>query len=717
MDGLPCTLSVERHTGKGTLLHTPEAVELDGIRELPVLDEKGNLVGHVEHLRLADKALTGVVRFDDSLAGDVARNAVSDRSIRGLALNYEGLAGPASMTGAEISKWRPINVRLAKTPDDPRLGFIVTEMQRREASFEPSTFNASDRTVSVVWSTGAKVRRTDWWTGESWDEVLSLDPGHVRMGRLTSGAAPLLATHDAGSLNNVLGVVSTAWLANGEGHATVRFSEREDVKPVLNDVRNGILKSVSVGYKVHRTEVDEGTNPPTQRVIDWEPHELSLVPIPADSTARVRSALNTTTAEGNDVMELQTERTRVASILELTKRHGLADMAPAMIENGVSLDEVRRQVLNHLADRDSTGTETRRTFSLSREDSESHRRTHMVEALYCRAAVKPVTGPAEEFRHMSVADMAGECLRARGINTGRLSRSEMITRALHSTSDFSNLLLGVGERSLRDAYVMYSRGLKTIARQKLARDFRPQQRLQLSEAPALLKVNEAGEFTYGTMSEAKESYSLATYGRIFGLSRQGLVNDDLGAFSRTLMEFGKAAAALENQRLVDVLTSNPTMHDSVALFHATHANLGMAGAISVTALGEARKKMRLQTGLDGTTVLDLEPVYLVVPAALETIANQYVTQITPAQSSNVNPFVGLSVVTDPRLDAASATAWYLACDPMQCDHLEYSFLEGFEGPYIEERVGFEVDGFEIKCRLDFACAVLDWRGLVKNAGS
>jgi hypothetical protein len=240
----------------------------------------------------------------------------------------------------------------------------------------------------------------------------------------------------------------------------------------------------------------------------------------------------------------------------------------------------------------------------------------------------------------------------------------------------------------------------------------------LGEAPELLKVNEHGEVTRGGMAEAKQSYTLATYARIFGITRQALVNDDLGAFAEMSQKFGRAAAEFIAKELVAKLTSNPTMDDGVVLFHATHGNLGTAGVISITTLAEALKLMRLQKGLDGKTPVDVTPKYLVVPAALEVVARQYVAQINATKASDVNPFnADLEVVVDPRLDANSATAWYLAADASSIDTIEYSFLEGEPGPQFESRAGFDVEGIETKVRLDFGCGVVDHRGLFKNAGA
>ena len=74
-------------------------------------------------------------------------------------------------------------------------------------------------------------------------------------------------------------------------------------------------------------------------------------------------------------------------------------------------------------------------------------------------------------------------------------------------------------------------------------------------------------------------------------------------------------------------------------------------------------------------------------------------------------------IVEPRLDAVASvgdTNWYTAADPSSIDTIEYCYLEGQQGVYIETRQGFEVDGVEIKARLDFAAAAIDFRGLQKN---
>lgn len=156
------------------------------------------------------------------------------------------------------------------------------------AETDPSTFDAEKRTVEIVWSTGAKVLRRSW-DGPFYEELL-MGSENIRMDRLNNGA-PLLDTHGRFSVKQQLGVVERAWLVNGEGRAVVRFSKREDVEPVFQDVKDGIVRKVSVGYRLWKLEkIEEADSDiPTMRAVDWEPNEISLAPMAADDGSQVRA--------------------------------------------------------------------------------------------------------------------------------------------------------------------------------------------------------------------------------------------------------------------------------------------------------------------------------------------------------------------------------------------------------------------------------------------
>ena len=132
--------------------------------------------------------------------------------------------------------------------------------------------------------------------------------------------------------------------------------------------------------------------------------------------------------------------------------------------------------------------------------------------------------------------------------------------------------------------------------------------------------------------------------------------------------------------------------------------------------------MGTQTGVDGLTIINVRPAFIIVPATLEVTAEQLLAvNMIPAKSTDVVPqsLRTLTVICEPRLDAAvnGDKAWYMSANPGQIDTIEYAYLEGQNGVYIETRVGFDVDGVEIKARLDFGAKAIDWRGLFKNPGA
>ncbi|MGA2789128.1 MAG: hypothetical protein ABSF60_16540 [Verrucomicrobiota bacterium] len=358
---------------------------------------------------------------------------------------------------------------------------------------------------------------------------------------------------------------------------------------------------------------------------------------------------------------------------------------------------------------------------------------------------------AREYRNFKLIDMAKEYLAFKGVNPRGMDVTRIADLALQgpsrgpeffmggaeSTSDFPAILANVANKTLRQGYEAYPRTFQPFCRQVTAQDFKPINRVMLADAPTLQPLNEKGEYHRANLTDNNINYSLGTYGEIVALTRKVIINDDLQAFTRVPALLGVAAAQLESNTVWGIITSNPAAlyagdKNSTALFHANHGNLltGAASsidntvqnAVPLTALGKARGAMRLQKGPQGTP-LNLIPRFIAVPTALETYMLQlvYPINIASADATRVVPewVRSLVPVVEPRLDAATngTTAWYLIADPAQIDTAEYCYLEGQQGVYIETKQGFEVDGVEIKARMDFGAAALDFRGLQKNAGA
>lgn len=167
-------------------------------------------------------------------------------------------------------------------------------MQRR-AFIAPESINANDRTIEIVWTTGARATQFNWDLG-SFTEELEVSNKAVNMERLNAGSAPFLAMHNAFELEAVLGVVEKAWIdeEKSEGRAIIRFGkDDEKIDKVWNLVAQGIIRNISVGYTVEEYEVYEEIGEKIFRAVKWTPLELSAVTVPADAKATVRAETRT----------------------------------------------------------------------------------------------------------------------------------------------------------------------------------------------------------------------------------------------------------------------------------------------------------------------------------------------------------------------------------------------------------------------------------------
>ena len=129
---------------------------------------------------------------------------------------------------------------------------------------------------------------------------------------------------------------------------------------------------------------------------------------------------------------------------------------------------------------------------------------------------------------------------------------------------------------------------------------------------------------------------------------------------------------------------------------------------SKASLSEAREVMRKRTGTDGKTLIDAKPAYMLVPAELETEAEEILASIQPNTVDDVNVFSGkLKLLVEPRLPDGM---WYLFSDPARLASMRYAHLAGAEGVQIQRREAFDTLGLSFRAYLDFGAGWLDWRG-------
>ncbi len=344
------------------------------------------------------------------------------------------------------------------------------------------------------------------------------------------------------------------------------------------------------------------------------------------------------------------------------------------------------------------------------------------DVLLMRAGIK-VAEPhpaARDLQRMGIVAMAESILSMSGADLRDRSSAGLI-QAAFATDDFPALLGNTANKALALGYETAPVGHTLFTGERDVRDFKPQTLINLSEAPALDDVPELGEYKSGNMQDSATTFQLVTSGKIIEISRQALINDDLGALTSVPSAMGMAARRMEADKVFSVLTTNPDMRDGVPLFHADHGNLSAGAALSLQSLALARAAMRKQKGIAGLGYLDPQPRFLIVPVALETLAEQLIASIVDPSKGNDTPnlqFIrSLTLVADPRLDAVSDKAWYLAAGPNQIDGILRVYLDGQRQPTIIENTEFKRDVYGYKVRHDFGVGVIDHRALHKNPGA
>lgn len=607
--------------------------------------------------------------------------------------------------------------------------------------------DTDSRTVELSFSSETPYGR---WFG---DEILCHDEECINLERFNNGLGTVLFNHDR---NAVVGHIEKVWLEDNRGKALVRFDTDEQSETIFQKVQSGTLQGVSVGYAIKRYEVleDEDTkstngrfNGPAYVVTDWEPLEISIVSVPADPTVGVgRSAeeIHTSidTQEDNTRMD-QEKNLEVQEVKSAPVETGLtqADLQKAMEQErkrtseitamfrdfdvegadeaivlGKSVEEAREMVMDQLRARN-------KGVSVTMGEAESDKFRAAAQDAVLMAAGIPVADAApgaQELRGYSMVEMARESLRRESGSTVNFGDNmELARAAINSTSTFPAIMSNLANKSVMVGFNEAETTYQIWVGKGSNRDFKEAARVALSEAGTLELVPEGGQFKQDSFGEASARTKVATYGKLFSLTRQAIINDDLGLFSKIATKYGSAAKRLVNKMVYAQLTGNVKMQDNVALFDAKHGNVAGTGeALSVKAIAKAITAMRRQKGIQGEATLNITPKYLVVPPELEMTAYQIVNSTAAVDGVNsgvANPYKGrFIVVADAEL--TDPDAWYLVADATQHDTIEVTYLNGVETPRLETRQGFDVDGIEYKVAFDCGVSALDFRGVFKNAG-
>nr|WP_032819807.1 ClpP-like prohead protease/major capsid protein fusion protein [Yersinia kristensenii] len=323
------------------------------------------------------------------------------------------------------------------------------------------------------------------------------------------------------------------------------------------------------------------------------------------------------------------------------------------------------------------------------------------------------------YNSMTLRELARMSLTERGVGVASYNPMQMVGMAFtHSTSDFGNILIDVSNKSILQGWEEAPETFEEWTRKGQLSDFKTAHRVGMGGFQSLRKVREGAEYKYVTTGDKQATIALATYGELFSITRQAIINDDLNMLTDIPMKLGRAAKATIADLVYLILTTNPKMTtDNTPLFDSKHGNL-TSGGIDVANLDKARQMMRTQK--EGERHLNIRPAFILVPTSLESTTNQVIRSSSvkgaDINAGIINPVKDFAtVIAEPRLDDASTKAWYLAA-AQGTDTIEVAYLSGMDTPYIDQQEGFTSDGVTTKVRIDAGVAPVDHRGLVKSSG-
>jgi hypothetical protein len=622
---------------------------------------------------------------------------------------------------------------------------------QRMALVAPNSWSEETRTATVVISTDADV-------GDGFQLLHTVDAI-----RWPSRPLPMDYDHKRSS-DSIWGAVTDLSLQRKENGVTeligtvVVDGPAAAMEIALPRLRTGSAR-FSVDARIHRTREDRSSN--LLVATDWEPNLVSLVPIGQDTHAVMRGdqlndnpasppmtddiqaggdpatidaqrADSTPTAPAPAVdTELQrtaSELRRERDLLRLGQEAGLTtDQVDELIRSGKTMPECSREAvrLMRLRLEGDTVIGHPAQVTVTRDSGDTLLRG-IAAGLEARVRPGVLKGEAaelgREFRSYSLLEMTRQYLESRGTNTRGMSKTELVQRGFHSSSDFPLLFSNLAGKTLDAAYEEEPHTWKPIARQRNLPDFRNANDLIVAGSLTPELLLEGGEYKAGTLVEDQHTWNLSTYARKITLTRQAIINDDLSAMERVPEMLGRGFRRLESNIIWALITGNAvTSVDGVALFNAAHNNMSASTlTIAVAGMNTARKAMRKQTDLAGNTI-NLIPKYLMVPTDLESIALQFLfpTGFAPtARSGDNGPVVNaqsasMELIVEPRLDGA-ADVFYLAASPGSVEGIVYGYLAGEEGPTVTTTEKRDPDGVELLARFDFGAAVKDFRGFYRS---
>lgn len=478
-----------------------------------------------------------------------------------------------------------------------------------------------------------------------------------------------------------------------------------------------------------------------QPAVETTPPIITPAPVVTEPVALTQADVDKAAAAAA-AAAVAADRTRSTEIRALTTKHNLGSaFADELINDGaINLATAREKILDKLAERSDSEQIGHNGAIIVGKDSRDKFMEGAANWILVRAGVAQMVENAAklrgetlridpgEFRGASMASLAGESLQIMGQRVTSRDPRVIIGDAFtavnaitQGTGDFPLLLENALHKIVLASYATTPDKWTKFCGKTSVSDFKANNMYRLGTFGVLDSLNELGEFKQKAIPDgAREKLTASTKGNIIALSRQALINDDMGAFNGFAVDLGRAAKLTIEVDVFAYINSNPNTGDGQPFFSAAHGNLMAAGAApTVAEIDLVRQKMASQKDISGNDFLEISPSIWLGPLALggqARVSNG--SQFDPDTANKLQRMNIALGIFDEIVDTArlTGTPWYTFADPTVAPAIVVGFLNGVEEPFIDNEIGWRVDGTEVKVRIDYGIAGINPASAVKDPG-
>ncbi len=646
---------------------------------------------------------------------------------------------------------------------------------------KPESTKDEDRSFVLIASTGAETPRTELINGKlvTYYEELVITPDSVILKRLKAGAS-LLNNHKRDDISHILGRTTNAWIEDGVLHVGARLSKRSGLDDLWQDIKDGIITSISMGYFTLLVKWIQKENTPikTKLITKLEPFEISIVPVSADYKANIRSLTDDNNFHNETIIEGETDtmfyKNKLGRAMKTSEPAITASTNADVVQNSTSessnaVSDIKTETrslgsanttdvpkssvfyadLSVLCAKRSLNTEQTHNVLTDALDIQhgkklitqyalenfektnpikshsspvygtdhceiKHMQRGIENALASRIGVEEIQEIGASYRGISFLDSI-KCLNR---DLSGYDRNTIAERGINSAL-FGDALHTVVNKVVKFNYGLIEQPYKPLINPMPLSDFKTTNLVDTTIFTEFEKTPEGAPPTQGhSTNNTQNSIKLETFQKKLSITRQAIINDEIGLLQEIPKMFGRGAALTEKKIIMNLFSDlTYKMADGHTVFCKDHGNLAtIKGIPSAKTFEEGDNALAAQVALDGNRI-GLYGCWLIVPKNLENSAYRALAPVNANKAEDINIYANrFQLIVDPSLDSINPHGWYMTANPIQYDIVKTAYLAGSTGSQLRKQQNFDTLSIDFIGLLDFAAAISSYKGVFYNPG-